>query len=266
MSNMTVRLHAAFNYFTPPRPLSPHEALQLRVLAGGALLGLAVALISALVTVAFYTNFPPTVIVLFGIGCAALLVATRAGGRLTTLRRASLVLVGGFLTVQSLQTVEFDPSTLKWLTLLPLIALLLADAPQNERQDERPMRALWGGTALALVLAAFILIANRLGWTAHFDHADTKVHGVSVVAIIDYAMFVLSVAGLLSLHRVALRRMEHELRTLRTMLAVCAWCRRVHDDAEGWVTPDRYIARRGDHTLTHGMCPDCDRTMKQQLT
>lgn len=262
---MTARLQAAFNYFTPPRPLSPHEALQLRVLAGGALLGLAVALVSVLTTIAFYPNFPPTVIVLFGIGCAGLLVATRAGGRMPTLRKAALVLVGGFLTVQSLQTVELDPSTLKWLTLLPLISLLLADTSQHQQHDERPMRALWSGAALALSLAAFIVVANRLGWTAEFDHSDTKVKGISVVGFIDYAMFVVSVAGLLSLHRVASRRMESELRMLRTMLAVCAWCRRVHDDAEGWVSPDRYIARHGDHTFTHGMCPECDRTMRQQL-
>ena len=159
---------------------------------------------------------------------------------------------------------------MKWLTLLPLISLLLADMPERERQDERhgerPMRALWSGAGLALALAAFIVIANRLGWTAQFDHVDRKVNGISLASFIDYAMFVLSVAGLLSLHRVASRRTENELRMLRTMLAVCAWCRRVHDDTDGWVSPDRYIARHGDHTLTHGMCPDCDRTMRQQLT
>lgn len=259
------RLDAAFNRFTPSRPLTPQEALQLRVVAGGAILGLFVATVSTITTLALYENFAPTAIVGFGIGCAGLLAATRVGIRLPVLRWSALILVGGFLAVQCLQTAVLDASTLKWLTLLPLISLMLGDAPTKVDESERLMPSLWSGAGLALLLSAVIIVCNRLGWTGSFDAQDTPVRGISVATFVDYAMFLLSVAGLLTVHRMATRRMEDELRMLRTMLAVCAWCQRVRDDDDGWITPDRYIARHGDHTLTHGMCPECERTIQRQL-
>jgi hypothetical protein len=44
---MLARLNPTLKYFTPPRALTPHEALQLRVLVSGTLIGLVVAAASA---------------------------------------------------------------------------------------------------------------------------------------------------------------------------------------------------------------------------
>jgi hypothetical protein len=109
------------------------------------------------------------------------------------------------------------------------------------------------------------VVANSRGWTAGVTGDEELVAGVALGRLIDFILFALSVAGLMSAHRVAQRRLEEELRLLRTMLSVCAWCRRVHDADDGWIPPDHYIVRHGDHTLSHGMCPDCERTMQSQL-
>ena len=66
-----------------------------------------------------------------------------------------------------------------------------------------------------------------------------------------------SIAGLLTIHDVALRKSEVELDMLRSMLSVCAWCRRIHDDDEGWIAMERYMTRHKGASLTHGICPEC---------
>jgi hypothetical protein len=50
-----------------------------------------------------------------------------------------------------------------------------------------------------------------------------------------------------------------QVRTLESLLSMCAWCRRIRDegDANGWTTIERYIAQHTDSKFTHGMCPDC---------
>jgi peroxiredoxin (alkyl hydroperoxide reductase subunit C) len=41
-----------------------------------------------------------------------------------------------------------------------------------------------------------------------------------------------------------------------TLIAMCAWCRRVRD-AGGWYTQETYIRRRTGNEFTHGICGDC---------
>lgn len=262
---MLARLNPALRYFTPARALTPHEALQLRVLVSGTLIGLVVAAASVAATILLSPTVSSAFIVAFGIGCVALLVAIRAGASMQSLRIAGLVLLGAFFSIQCLQTAELDWASLKWLTLLPILSCLLADAQGAREGAERPVHALWSGTAYAVLLSIFIVVANSRGWTAGVTGDDELVAGVALGRLIDFILFALSVAGLMSAHRVAQRRLEEELRLLRTMLSVCAWCRRVHDADAGWIPPDHYIVRHGDHTLSHGMCPDCERTMQSQL-
>ena len=49
------------------------------------------------------------------------------------------------------------------------------------------------------------------------------------------------------------------LRTLRGMLPLCAWCRRVRSDAGYWEQIEAYISSHSDATFTHGICQDCER-------
>jgi hypothetical protein len=48
-----------------------------------------------------------------------------------------------------------------------------------------------------------------------------------------------------------------EVKTLRGIVPICAWCRKVRDDQGYWKQVERYVS---DHTLarfSHGLCPDC---------
>ncbi|MCB2227247.1 MAG: hypothetical protein KQH53_11270 [Desulfarculaceae bacterium] len=48
-----------------------------------------------------------------------------------------------------------------------------------------------------------------------------------------------------------------ELVELRSLLPICARCKKVRDQAEVWHNLDRYLAKKMDVDFTHSLCPDC---------
>jgi hypothetical protein len=56
-----------------------------------------------------------------------------------------------------------------------------------------------------------------------------------------------------------------EVRTLQGMLHICAWCKRIRDEADVWEPLDKYVQRRTDASFSHGICPDCFRSQAGQL-
>lgn len=53
-------------------------------------------------------------------------------------------------------------------------------------------------------------------------------------------------------------RQRRELRTLRQLLPICSWCKKVRDDQGYWQQVESYLARRGVAQFTHGICPSCE--------
>jgi len=47
------------------------------------------------------------------------------------------------------------------------------------------------------------------------------------------------------------------VRTLRALLPICAWCRRVRSDENYWQQVEEYITEQTGTRFTHGICPDC---------
>jgi integral membrane sensor domain MASE1 len=48
-----------------------------------------------------------------------------------------------------------------------------------------------------------------------------------------------------------------DVKQLRGLLPICAWCKRVRDDHDYWHSVEEYIAARTDAQFSHGICPDC---------
>ncbi len=60
-----------------------------------------------------------------------------------------------------------------------------------------------------------------------------------------------------------LKELQLALQTVHTMeklLPICAWCKRLKTEDSEWVTMERFLQTYG--SLTHGICPDCRRTLK----
>ena len=59
-------------------------------------------------------------------------------------------------------------------------------------------------------------------------------------------------------HKVAeLERALAEIRELRQLLPVCAWCKNVRKDDGYWEEITAYLQQHTDIVLTHGICPSC---------
>jgi hypothetical protein len=49
----------------------------------------------------------------------------------------------------------------------------------------------------------------------------------------------------------------HQVKTLSGYLPICAWCRKVRNDAGYWEQIEAYIAAHTDTLFSHGLCPEC---------
>jgi len=48
-----------------------------------------------------------------------------------------------------------------------------------------------------------------------------------------------------------------EVKTLKGLLPVCAWCRRIRTEAGEWMDLEYYIVTHSNANFSHGVCPDC---------
>jgi len=51
-----------------------------------------------------------------------------------------------------------------------------------------------------------------------------------------------------------------EVKTLRGILPICSYCRRIRDDEDYWETVEGYVVRHTDTRFSHGICPTCYET------
>jgi PAS domain S-box-containing protein len=55
-----------------------------------------------------------------------------------------------------------------------------------------------------------------------------------------------------------------EVRTLRQILPICSYCKKIRDDENYWHTVEGYISRHTSTRFTHGVCPSCLATQLDQ--
>jgi hypothetical protein len=60
-------------------------------------------------------------------------------------------------------------------------------------------------------------------------------------------------AGRVAELEAALARVKH----LQGLLPICAYCKKVRDDQNGWQLLEKYIELHTEAHFTHGVCPDC---------
>jgi len=57
-----------------------------------------------------------------------------------------------------------------------------------------------------------------------------------------------------------------EVKMLRGLILICAWCgKKIRDDKGNWRRVEEYISERSTAEFSHGMCPDCyDKVLAQE--
>ena len=52
-----------------------------------------------------------------------------------------------------------------------------------------------------------------------------------------------------------------EVKTLRGFLPICAYCKKIRDDAGYWQKIETYIQQHSEAQFSHGICPECAKTL-----
>ena len=50
-----------------------------------------------------------------------------------------------------------------------------------------------------------------------------------------------------------------EVKTLRGLIPVCAWCKKIRNDQGYWSRMEAFIREHSQAVVSHGVCPDCAR-------
>ncbi len=48
-----------------------------------------------------------------------------------------------------------------------------------------------------------------------------------------------------------------DIKTLRGLLPICAWCKKVRDDGGYWNQLEEYVSEHTQAEFSHGICPEC---------
>ncbi len=48
-----------------------------------------------------------------------------------------------------------------------------------------------------------------------------------------------------------------EVKTLRGLLPICAYCKKIRDDRGYWMQLETYIKKHSEASFSHGICPEC---------
>jgi hypothetical protein len=48
-----------------------------------------------------------------------------------------------------------------------------------------------------------------------------------------------------------------DIKTLRGLLPICAWCKKVRDDGGYWNRIEEYVSEHTQAEFSHGICPEC---------
>ncbi|OKY73829.1 MAG: hypothetical protein BM485_16250 [Desulfobulbaceae bacterium DB1] len=55
----------------------------------------------------------------------------------------------------------------------------------------------------------------------------------------------------------ALQEAMTEIKTLRSILPLCSYCKKIRDDKGYWEQVDVYIHKHFDTDISHSICPEC---------
>ncbi len=142
-----------------------------------------------------------------------------------------------------------------WFFAFPLVAFFILGARE--------------GLAV-VVLSILVVVFLALLWPpSRVHYAATGLRMVVTYTVVSALAWMLES----SRHRydLELRREKAELRdaldqirTLRSMLPICAWCKKIRDDEGYWSELESYFTHHSDVRFTHGICPTCLESMRDE--
>lgn len=99
-------------------------------------------------------------------------------------------------------------------------------------------------------------IAEGLASGAH-DYIAKPFDDGELAARLSVGRRVLELQDALLARVAELEQALQEVQQLQGTLPICAWCKKIRDDANYWQQVEEYLHRHTRAEFTHGICPDC---------
>ena len=99
------------------------------------------------------------------------------------------------------------------------------------------------------------LVADGLA-IGGFDEA-IQVAGDLEASMFTVALYVSILVATMRQHYEELSKTRVEMNALSGLLPICAWCKKVRDDAGYWGQVEEYLGRHTQVEITHGICASC---------
>lgn len=63
-----------------------------------------------------------------------------------------------------------------------------------------------------------------------------------------------------------LQKALDEVKTLRGLLPICAWCKKIRAEDGDWADLESYVTKHSEASFSHGICPDCLSRQRATIT
>jgi PAS domain S-box-containing protein len=95
------------------------------------------------------------------------------------------------------------------------------------------------------------------------DHSTSPGQGAAGVFV---SRVVLSDITARKMAEDALLKALHEIRTLRGIVPICAYCKKIRDDQGSWKQMEVYVRDHTEAEFSHGICPECVKKISVECT
>jgi hypothetical protein len=125
------------------------------------------------------------------------------------------------------------------------------------------------GIIIALVSAVVWLCADIQAGHSYSHPAVSLWNGAIIFGF--FLMTVIILSKLKAAHErqatlvSELREALDNVRVLKGLIPICAWCKKIRDDEGYWKNVETYFSEHSDASFTHGMCPQCKAKMQEEI-
>ena len=116
--------------------------------------------------------------------------------------------------------------------------------------------AVWNSGIRWGIGLSILLASIRFALTPFWPNVQWTFFETTINALIRVFVFILF-TYLINKIYIEKRHLEHDLNTLKGILPICAFCKKIRNDDGSWDTFEKYIASRSEASFSHGLCPDC---------
>ena len=124
-------------------------------------------------------------------------------------------------------------------------------------KDAHATVALWQWLALIVLILA-VLAIELLDLPALLFGAEHRPFEISRACVYCAAILI---GGIVLVGHTYLQQQQ----VIRGLVSICSYCKKIRVDHAVWQQIEEYVGERGDVMFTHGICPDCYKTVMASM-